>query len=182
MLWIPAEFRIPARKLHSVSVWKIGGIGHFPSEFIKALNRNGTSWLSVARTRSGGIGINILVWWLLCASGMSKCMKEIEWQLYIGKQRLKWYYWIYRFTKCAFSPLGKVLKIPVRLWHDTVYMKELEREISVVLIQYVGNQCKQAQPHARVLGRKTSSVGSKQIIARELGPASRIWVHNYNPK
>ena len=48
------------RKLHSVSVWNIGGIGHFPPEFIETSNRNGTSWLSVTRTRSGGIGINIL--------------------------------------------------------------------------------------------------------------------------
>ena len=41
-------------------VWKIGGIGQFPPEFIETSNRNGTSWLSVTRTRSGGIGINIL--------------------------------------------------------------------------------------------------------------------------
>lgn len=40
----------------------------------------------------------------------------------------------------------------------------------------VGNQCKQAKPHVRVFGRKTPSVGSKQIIKRELGPPSRIWV------
>ena len=53
------------RKLHSVSVWNIGGIGHFPPEFIETSNRNGTSWLSVTLTRSGGIGINILVIHLL---------------------------------------------------------------------------------------------------------------------
>ena len=39
-----------------------------------------------------------------------------------------------RFTERAFSPLGKVLKILVRLWHDTVYTTELEREKLVVLI------------------------------------------------
>ena len=59
------------RKLHSVLVWKIGGIGHFPLEFIETSNQNGTSWLSVAWTRSGGIGINILAhmygrWYYWC--------------------------------------------------------------------------------------------------------------------
>ena len=32
---------------------------------------------------------------------------------------------------------------------------------------------------SNVLGRKTPQVGSKQIFTRELGPASRIWVHNF---
>ena len=32
---------------------------------------------------------------------------------------------------------------------------------------------------SNVLGRKTPQVSSKQIFMRELGPASRIWVHNF---
>ena len=57
---IPAEFRIPAETSAETTMKIQAESATFRRNFLKLQERNETSGVPVARTRSGGIGINIL--------------------------------------------------------------------------------------------------------------------------